>query len=256
MSIQALALSAILSLFATAPAIDRPPDVTALAPKESTISATRTARVEPTPDYVDVMVGAVAIEKTAGAANAAATKIMEAAVTAIKTLKLTAEDLQTGSVGLDPRYERKNNPEDDVPKIVGYVATVTLRVRTSDLKSVPRIIDAALGANCNRVDYVQFGIKEAIAAREEAVKLATQAARRKAVVMADALDLHITRVVDASTSSQQRGGWYGTANQISQMSNQSFEAPSARGDSTESVVPGKIEVWADATITFGAAPGK
>jgi uncharacterized protein len=218
-------------------------------PKETTVVATGSARVERAPDYVDVMVGCVALDKTAGAAHAAATKAMDAAITAIKGLKLEGEELQTGSVDLMPRYERRDRSnEDEPPRIIGYSASITLRVRTGDLKSVARVIDAALAAGCNRVDYVQFGIKEAIAAREEAVKLATQAAKRKAVVMAEALELRLTRVVQATTSSQQ--GWYG-GNRISQMANAAMDAP-AQGGSADAVVPGKIEVWADATVTFGA----
>ncbi len=222
-------------------------------PKEATIAATGTARVERSPDYVDVMLGSVAIDATAGAAHATSIKTMDAAVTAIKALKLEGEDLQTGSVDLQPRYERNDrNYDDKPPHIIGYSAAITLRIRTTDLKAVPKIIDAALSAGCNRVDYVQFGIKEAIAAREEAVKLATQAARRKAVVIAEALDLQLTRVVEASTTSRQGGGWYGRMSQVSQMSN-SFAGEVADGGGESGVVPGKIEVWADASITFGAA---
>jgi uncharacterized protein YggE len=248
MTLRTVVLSCVLSVFASLPARAQVGEVKP-GPKETTISATGTARVERAPDYVDVMVGSVAIEKSAGTAHGTASKAMDEAVAAIKGLKLAGEDLQTGSVDLSPRYERKERYDDDVPKIVGYVATVTLRVRTSDLKAVPRIIDSALSAGCNRVDYVQFGIKEAIAAREEAVKLATQAAKRKASVMAEALDLKITRVVEASTASHQAGGWY-RGNAISQMANAA--TPAEPGSGEDSVVPGKIEVWADATVVFGA----
>jgi uncharacterized protein len=242
-------LSALMSLSARAQPPDQPKPT---APKETTVAATGTARVERTPDYVDVMLGTVAIDKTAGAAHAAVSKSMEAAVAAIKALKLQGEDLQTGSVDLSPRYERRDrSSEDDLPRIIGYSASVTLRIRTTDLKAVPKVIDAALAAGCNRVDYVQFGIKEALAAREEAVKLATQAARRKAGVMADALELRLTRVVEAGTTSHQGGGWYG-ANRVSQVA-QTVSEPAPSEDADSGVVPGKIEVWADATITFAAA---
>jgi uncharacterized protein len=246
----------ILPLRAQVPDQVRPqvPDhSTTSSPKESTIASTGTARVERTPDYVDVMLGSVSIDKSAGAAHAAASKSMETAIAAIKALKLEGEDLQTGSVDLSPRYERRDHNE-EVPRIIGYQASVTLRVRTGDLKSVPRIIDAALAAGCNRVDYIQFGIKEAIAAREEAVKLATQAAKRKAIVMAEALDLRITRVIEASTTSQQWGGWYG-GNRISQMANVAG-GQAGQGEGGDAVVPGKIEVWAEATVKFGADGSK
>jgi uncharacterized protein YggE len=242
-------LAGLLTVLLSIPALGQPDLTKPAAPKESTVASTGTARVERAPDYVDVLLGNLSIDKTAGAAHASASKSMEAAVAAIRALKLEGEDLQTGSVDLSPRYERRDRPEDEVPRIIGYAATITLRVRTTDLKAVPRIIDAALAAGCNRIDGVQFGIKEAIAAREEAVKLATQAARRKAGVIAEALDLRLTRIVDATTNAQQYGGRY-SSNSISQMA--SAAAPSESGG--DSVVPGKIEVWADATITFGAAP--
>lgn len=257
MSRRALWLSCLLSVLPCVPSLAQPADAAKSAPpKETTVVATGTARVERAPDYVDVMLGKTANDVSASAAHAAAMKAVEAAAVAIKALKLEGEDLQTGSVDLSPRYERRPSDE-EVPKIVGYVGSITLRIRTKDLKAVPRIIDAALAAGCNRVDYVQFGIKEAIAAREEAVKLATAAAKRKAAVMAEALELRITRVVEAGTNSHQYGGWYG-GNRISQMAN---SAPNEAGGGGEGggeggVVPGKIEVWADATVTFGAAEKK
>lgn len=252
---RAVLLSSVLLALMSFPVRAQPSDQAKPVLKETTISATGTARVERVPDYVDVMLGSVAIEATAGGAHAAASKAMDAAVAAIKALKLANEDLQTGSVDLSPRYERNDSSyQEHVPKIIGYAATITLRIRTSDLKAVPGVIDAALGAGCNRVDYVQFGIKEAIAAREEAVKLATQAARRKAVEMAEALELRLTRVVEASTTSQQWGGWY-NSNRISQMSNGYASEPRGAGDGggESGVVPGKLEVWAEATVVFGGA---
>lgn len=240
------ALAVCSVLLASMGAVAQGPD--GAKPKETTLTATGTARVERAPDYVDVMVGCVVISKTAGEAHAGASKTMDAALAAVRRLSLANEDLQTGSVDLSPRYERRDHWDEVPPKIIAYQATITLRVRTSDLKVVPRIVDEALGAGCNQVEYVQFGIKEAIAAREEAVKLATQAAKRKAAVMAEALDLKLTRVVEASTSSRE-GGWYG-GNRVSQMSN--VAGAQAEGGGEAGVVPGKIEVWADATVVFGA----
>jgi uncharacterized protein len=226
-------------------------------PKEPTLSVNGTARVERAPDYVDIAFGIIAIEKTATEAQATASRTMEAAIKAVRALSLKDEDLQTGSIELYPQYDDRNdyNEHSAHPTIVGYRATITIRVRTSDLKSVPKVIDAALSAGCNRVDYVQFGIKEAISAREEAIKLAAQAAKRKANVLADALDLRIVRIETASTTSQM-GGWYGGYRygmpQMAQMSNRMEGGGAQDGESP--VVPGKVEVWADTNITFIAAP--
>ncbi|HYE61894.1 MAG TPA: SIMPL domain-containing protein [Phycisphaerales bacterium] len=257
-----LAALALMPLSASAQDITRPgralpPDASgtlaASEVKETTISSNGTARVERTPDYVDISVGVSIISKTASEAQAEANKAMDAALKAIRALNLPDLELQTGTVQLTPRYDeyRPSNGL-EVRQIVAYDASIMVRVRTSDLKAVPKTIDAALSAGCNRVDYVSFGIREAIAAREEAIKLAVQAARRKAAVLAEALDLEITSVETATTTSQM-GGWYPRYGQMAQMSNRmGGESGGAGGE--EPVVPGKVEVWADANITFTAKP--
>jgi uncharacterized protein YggE len=222
--------------------------------KDTALNVNGTARVERTPDYVDISVGVSILSKTASDAQSEANKTMDAAIKAIRALNLPDLDLQTGTVQLSPRYDeyRPNANDPEIRRIVGYSADIMFRARTSDLKAVPRTIDAALTAGCNRVDYVSFGLREAISAREEAIKLAVQAARRKAEVLAEALGLQIVSITTA-TSTSQMGGWNPYRyNQMAQMSNRT-ESSGGSGDQ-EPVVPGKVEVWADASITFTARP--
>ena len=231
--------------------------------KESVISSTGTARVTRTPDYVDVMIGVVVAEPTATKAQAGATKAMEAAVGAINAMKLAGLELQTGTVELTARYDSPMNDgihEAREPKVIGYTATNTMRVRTPDLTSPAKVIDAALGAGCNRVEGVQFGMKAVLEAREEAVMLATKAAKRKAKVMADALDLKLTRVLSASTSSGYYGGWYSGRGMQSQGGQSPFSAGGGEGghagEDPSPVAPGKIEIWAEASVSFAGADAK
>lgn len=217
---------------------------------ETTISATGTGRVDRTPDFVDVSVGIESQDESAAGAQAHSETVMKAAIGAIGKLALAGQELQTGTVDLRPRYN--NRPyNDEPPKIIGYTATITIRVRTTDLNSVAGIIDAALKSGANRIDWVQFGIKEAIAAREEAIKLAAQAAKRKAAAMAGALDLRLGRVIEAGTVVQQNA-WFGSANRMSNMAQQANEVQ-APGDEQAAVVPGKVEVWAEVNVKFAAA---
>lgn len=241
------AMVLVLCVAATAPRAGAQTD--AAQPRESTVSASGTARVSRAPDFVDVVVGIDVREPTAAAAQAGADKVMSATVAAIKALNLKGADLQTGSVQLEPRYSRWDD-EVGVRKITGYTATNTLRVRTDDLTSVAKIIDAALDAGCNRVDSVQFGIKDALSAREEAIRLATRAARRKAEVLAESLEMRLGRVVSANTTSNQWGGWWGGANRMSQMSNVMQSGGGGGGEGEDAVVPGKVEVWADTNLTY------
>lgn len=233
---------------------------------ESMVSTDGTARVYRDPDYVDVIVGVIIDQKTAGAAQQGAARVMNAVVQAINALpasqadpagkggdaggKLPGLQLQTGVVDLDPRYPSTGS-DDERRVIIGYTAMQTLRIRTTDTKAVARILDAALSAGANRVEGVNFQVEKVLEAREEAIRLATKAAKRKAGVLADALDLHLGRVVNVSSSTGYWGGYsarmgqYG--NYASQMAGPSGGAPS---DGADAYQPGKVEIWATVNLQY------
>ncbi|MCX5691188.1 MAG: SIMPL domain-containing protein [Planctomycetota bacterium] len=210
------------------------------------ITAMGSAKVERRPDYVDINLGLDIEQSSAAAAQAMADATMKAVVASVRALKLSDEDLQTGRVSLSPRYEEKVNAEGS-RKVVAYIASNSLRIRTSDFKAVAAVIDSGLAAGANRIDGVNFGIKEALAAREEALTLATRAARSKAAVMAAALDLKVTGVIEATTASRQN--W----NAYSNFAQNARSESGGGGEEEGSVVPGTIEVWSEATVTFAAA---
>ncbi|HYD00657.1 MAG TPA: SIMPL domain-containing protein [Phycisphaerales bacterium] len=210
-----------------------------------TVSATATARVMRAPDYLDVHLGVETISDTAQDAQAKCTATMEATLAALQKLGLEKYEPQTGTVTLAPRYTEQYRSLEE-RKIIGYTATNTVRVRTTDLKATARVIDAALKAGANRVDGISFGIREYLAAREEALAMAAKAAKRKAEVLAGALDLALGRVVALTESSPRYYG--GVANRMAQVQMENVATGSTPGD--ESVVPGQIEVVVDVTVSF------
>lgn len=220
-------------------------------PKEPLIEATGTGKVQRVPDRVDISVGVEVIEATASSAQAAADKVMKDAVAAIRELKLTGEELATGSVELNPRYERRDDSERPA-KIIGYTGSISLTIRTSTLEAPAVVIDAALKAGCNRIHYVNFTLKELLEAREEAIRLATKAAKRKAEVMAEALDLRIARVTKANTSNVS-WGWWGANRYSGNMAQVATGNSGGDGGDGAALVPGKIDVTADVSISFVAA---
>lgn len=219
----------------------------ATATQETTLSVNGIGKVERVPDYLDVTVGIVEDQSTASEAQAAAEAIMAKLVADVRALNLAGVELQTGTVSLEPRYEERANYQ-AIPKIVGYRAAISIRVRTTDLPAASKIIDTSLKAGANQVQSVTFGIKEALEAREEAIKLAGKAAKRKAATLAEALDLKLGRVITASSFAQQTP-WY----PMNRMSNLAQVASSTEGGSDgEAVVPGKIEITAEVSVTFAA----
>lgn len=224
---------------------------TALKPKESQIASTGTAKVERAPEFVEIIVGVTMIEKSAGEAQAAAESAMGGAIKAVEKLGLAGAEFKSGRVSLSPRYEQRNYTEASTPKIVGYEASLTTRIKTTDLKQVSKIIDTALASGCNRVDSVEFGIKEALAAREEALALAAKAAKRKVAVLAEALDLKATRVLNVSSSGGSTGWWGGPQAQMANNIAYRGGAESSQ-DREGAIVPGAIEIWAEVNLTYAA----
>jgi uncharacterized protein YggE len=216
--------------------------------EESRVVSQGRAVVSRVPDYVDVVVGVEITADSASDAQAQCTKAMEEVIKAVKALNLPGIELRSGRIELGPRYNDFDPRNNGGPrKVIGYNAVNTLRVRTTDLKAPPRTIDAALKAGANRVDMVSYAIKEALAAREEALALATAAAARKAGVLAGALNTRLGRVVTVTESGG--GNSYMAQNRVSKFAAES-DAP-VTGDSVE---PGTIDISVDVTVEFALVP--
>lgn len=239
-----LIITAIFALcLALQPAFAQPE----IKPDASVVSASGTARVYRTPDYLDIIVGVVEMKPTAGEAQTGASTRMEAILVALKALNLTGAEYQTGTVDLSPRYNDYYREQTE-QKIIGYTAVNTLRVRTTDLKAAARIIDAALKAGANRIDSVIFGLKQYLDAREEALTLATKAAKRKATVLVEALDAKLGKVlrVNEDSAPMYFGNRYAAQVQTSNIAMDGGQAPLPGEDAFE---PGKVEVVVTVTLT-------
>lgn len=207
------------------------------------ITVSATGEVQRKPDYAFVHIGVEFREPTATAASERAGSAMDKVVKAIEELKLPGQQLQTSGVSLNPAYVWRS--QEEPRQLLGYDAVSMLRVRCEDPKSVGKIIDAAIMAGANRIDGVSFEIKEALEARQEATRLAAQAARQKAETLAGALGLKIRSVVTATTSSDSPRPWMmAQANRVA-----SAPSPEGLGGAVE---PGLITIQAEATVTFAA----
>jgi len=92
--------------------------------------------------------------------------------------------LRTLSYSLNPNYSNGNQPV-----IIGYTASNTVEARLSDLSLIGRTIDTGIQAGANRVQGLQFGLKDDQPVRLQALKLATVEAKAHADAMASGLGL-------------------------------------------------------------------
>ncbi len=98
------------------------------------------------------------------------------------------------SINIYANYDYSDNTE----VIVGYTARNSLSVRTTDMDNVGSLIDAALAAGANTLDNVQFTVQDDTQAREQALTMAVEDARRKADVLASAAGLQVASIESIS----------------------------------------------------------
>jgi uncharacterized protein len=107
----------------------------------------------------------------------------------------------TGGYSLTPDYEQRQGRE---PGIIGYGAQNSITVQTGAMDLLGTLIDSAIAAGANRVNFVNFTLKNDTKARAEAIASAAHDAQEQAQALAAALNVHLKRILTASTESQAR----------------------------------------------------
>ena len=96
----------------------------------------------------------------------------------------SAGTMQTVSYYVTPRY---SNTPNQPSAIIGYTASNTTRVTTTDLTQIGLLIDAANQAGANSVDGLSFGLQNPEPLVEQALTLATKQATAHAAAIAAGL---------------------------------------------------------------------
>lgn len=252
MGISSFCTSATTSSGMMTPAMESQPDTSGsstlrVVDERPIIRVTGSGEVQRRPDYAVVYVGIDVREQSAMKASEEAGAKIATIVKALEGLKIQGTQVQTTEVRLSPAY--KWDGGDQQRLLVGYDASSMVKVRIDDPKAAGKVIDAATGAGANRIDGISFEINQALEARQEALRLAARAAKQKAETLADALEMRITCVIEATTSSNEGNVWMPQA----QLANSASRVQEA-GGFDGSVEPGLVTVRAEASVTFGAKP--
>jgi len=153
--------------------------------------ATVTAR----PDQARISMGVVTEASTARAAGSQNAARVDAVLRELRRVAGPNAEIRTAGYALEPNY-RSPKPG-TAPEISGYTARNTVEVTTGDLPSVGALIDSAMQAGANSIQRLEFTLKDRHAARAQALREATAAARADAETIANALGVKIVRVLSA-----------------------------------------------------------
>ena len=207
------------------------------------ITVQGTAEVRVDPEVATVRLGVVAQGPTAQAAQERASRTAAAILAAVRALGVPESAVQTSNLSLEPLYPNNPRQPDQEPKIVGYQATNTVAVRLESLDKIGPVIDAGLHAGANRVDGVDFGLRDEGPAQARALAQAVAQARQKAQAIAGALNVHLGEVLAA----EEGGG----GEVIPRFAPQSFAKSAAVATP---VAAGQIAVSATVTLRYRIAP--
>ena len=151
------------------------------------------------PDRAQIDIGVVTQADTSQAAAAKNASQLEAVLAQLRRLLGTGADIKTISYSLSPNYRYPTGGGE--PTIAGYTATNIVRVTLDDLTQVGKVVDAASGSGANRIQSLQFTLKNRQEAEAQALTEAARNARRKADTLASALGVRVVRVLSVSESS-------------------------------------------------------
>jgi uncharacterized protein YggE len=151
------------------------------------------------PDRAQIDIGVVTqADNSQNAASKNATQL-GAVLAQLKQLLGTGADVKTISYSLSPNYRYPTGGGE--PTITGYTATNVVRVTLDDLTQVGKVIDTATGSGANRIQSLQFTLKNRETVEAQALTEAARNARKKADTLAAALGVNILRILSVSESS-------------------------------------------------------
>jgi uncharacterized protein YggE len=215
----------------------------ALSASAQSPPATRTIEVDgngearTSPDTANLSVAIETSGKTAEEAANRNASLAEKVTAALKSKLGDKGKISTGGYSLNPQYDQR--PGHENPTIIGYTAQNSIVVETGAIDLVGALIDSAISAGANRVDYLNFTVKNDIKPRTEAIAIATRDARAQADALASALGVKLGKVIKATTLAEARPIF----------ANKMPMAMAATRASTP-VEPGEVTVSATVSLTF------
>jgi uncharacterized protein YggE len=167
----------------------------AAAQTPGSIQASGNSTINAQPDQATLTIGVVTQATTAqdaGQLNAAAATAM---IKALQTVLGTSGTIQTIYYSLSPRYSNGTNTQP--PALIGYTASNTVQVVTTNLTLVGPLIDAGNQAGANSIGGPTFGLQNPEPQMQQALAAAAKQALGHASAIAAGLGAKTGAVISA-----------------------------------------------------------
>jgi uncharacterized protein YggE len=167
-------------------------------PSEISTSATGEARY--IPDRATISMGVQTRAATAAKASAENAIKQRAVIDAIRAQGVAPEQISTVNYSLNADQQFNPQAGDRAPKVVGYIATNTVRVEVRKVDQVGGLIDAAIAKGANDVSSLDFHSSVPDSLRRLALADAYRQAFADATVLAHAAGGQLGELIELSTS--------------------------------------------------------
>jgi uncharacterized protein YggE len=160
----------------------------------SSVQAIGSATISVNPDQFQLAVGVVTQGTTAQDAGQQNATLTTTVLNALKGVLGTAGTIQTISYSISPRYSTTTG---QTSVIVGYTASNTVEVTSTDLTLIGRLIDTANQAGANSVGNLSFSLQNPEPYTEQALGQAAKQAQAHANAIATGLGAKTGVVISA-----------------------------------------------------------
>jgi uncharacterized protein len=161
----------------------------------NTLSLTGTATTTVKPDKVTVSLGVETTNKTADAALAANSKIMNQVIGALKADGVKDNETSTSSFSISPNYNY-SQPSSTASRITGFTVSNLIQIQSTIINNTSKWIDTAIAAGANTVDRIDFALsdKKLEETKTNLIKQAMQDAKAKANTVASAASVKVVGI--------------------------------------------------------------
>lgn len=142
------------------------------------VELSMTETVKAKPDLADVSAGVTTQAPTAVEAMRANAQAMDAVIARIKSLGISAADIQTSGINLGAQYDYDQSAQRQVFR--GYQASNRVSVTLRKVADTGRVLDALVAAGATDIGGPTFSLDDDTAPRAQARKAAFDAAQARA----------------------------------------------------------------------------
>jgi uncharacterized protein len=223
-------------------------------PYQPSVSTSGNAEILVEPDQVEFTIGVEIVHGTLSVAKELNDAAVAKTIAVAKRNGVEPSAIQTDYISIDPNYYDTDGRSRVTP--VNYVVRRSIVIVSKDIAGFERLLTQLVEAGVNHVNGIRFLTTTLRAHRDEARRLATQAALEKARLLAQSLGRDVGKVLQISEDtdwwSSSYSSWYGrwgagTSANVSQNASPAAGSTSS-GDSP--LAPGRIAIKANVNCVF------